>query len=116
MSVSKAIEAQVALFRDLDKRFAEAARPQAVEQTLAAVSEAQEARIKNRIARLEADRKTALERYDAAIAVEQAALKEVLANRPSVPKPEPPRPTRPRSRTGAAAAKKGGTTRKKKSS
>jgi hypothetical protein len=114
MSVSKAIEAQVALFRDLDKRFAEAVRPQAAEQALEAVSAAQETRIKARIARLEADRKAALERYDAAIAVEQAALKAVLANRPSFPKPEPQRPPRPSARAAAGAAKKTGTTVKKK--
>lgn len=116
MSVSKAIEAQLALFRDLDKRFAEAVRPHAAEKTLDAVSEAQETRIRSRIARLEADRKFAIERYDAAIAVEQVALKEVLANRPSVPKPGTQRPPRPSTRTGAGAAKKAGTTVKKKSS
>lgn len=82
MSVSKIIEAQISLFADLEKRFGE---PPKDGSDGADISAKAEQRIKLRLERLKADRKTTVSRYDAAIAAEETALKHVVAKRPKIP-------------------------------
>jgi hypothetical protein len=108
MSVSKLIQSQTEMLRNLEARLNEKVTPETLERWTAEIPAAQEDRVRKRIARLRAQKAAAIKRFDAAIAREEEALKLIAAR---MPKPGPDSPPERRGKGGRTPA--GGDDRKK---
>ena len=81
MKITKLIQQQSEMLKDLDKRFEETPTAKTLQSRLSVVTDKQEARITSRIKSLETERDKAVQKFDAAIKLEQQALKEIQARR-----------------------------------